>query len=71
MKEFWRNYISHLFLVASAISILVILAHIAIYGSCTVYEHKSWVLGLEIAWAVGTITLGSERVYSTLKRRFS
>lgn len=71
MKEFLKEYIAHLFLIASALSILIMLIYIAIYGRVVVYETRSWLLGLEIAWAVCAVALGVERGYSTLKRRFS
>jgi len=70
MKEFPKEYLSHLFLIATALSILVILIHVAIYGSCRVYEDKAWVLGLEIVWGVGAVLLGVERAYHTLKTKF-
>jgi len=70
MKEFLKEYISHMFLIAAGLSILVILAHIAIYGVCRAYEPRLWVLWIEIAWAVGTVALGVERAYHTLKAKF-
>jgi hypothetical protein len=70
MKGFLKEYLSHLFLIAAALSILVILIHIAIYGSCRVYEENPWVLGLEIFWGVGAVALGVERAYHTLKANF-
>jgi hypothetical protein len=69
MKEAWREYLSHLFLIAAGLSLLVILIHVAIYGSCRVYEDKAWVLGLEIFWGVGAVALGVERAYHTLKTK--